>query len=288
MNPLLTEALTKANGVLRRADHRALSPVIDVALRRGDLTAPFKGIYTEPDPDHATRLLALSLADPDAVATGPSAEHLHGWAAIAPERVTAASTLRSRPGFDLTRRIIPRRLTNRALGVRRTSRALTAVDLATERGVDQIDAALRRRIPLDKLWDAYLGTPNRPRRRRVYQWLTDSRTQPWSPLERVAHAALHERGVNGWVANHTVVLNGDGDTARPDIAFSALRLVIEVDGWAWHGDQAAFSRDRLRDVDLAELGWQVVRFPGWWVLAKPAEFARRVERIVAARAAALS
>lgn len=287
MNPILSAALAKHRGVLTRAAHRTLTNLIDVALRRGDLTAPFRGVYTEPAPDHATRLRALAEADPDAVATGPSAEHLHGWTETPPETVTAASTLASRPGFELTRRTIPRWLTTRANGVRYTSRALTAIDLATERGVEEVDAALRRRIPLSKLWEAYLATPNRPGRRRVSQWLADSRTLPWSPLERVAHAALHKRGVGGWVANHVVLLDDD-ETAYPDIAFRSLKLAIEVDGWRWHGDKGAFSRDRLRDVGLAEQGWQVVRFPGVWVLARPGEFARRVERIRAARAASMA
>ncbi len=142
MNPILSAALAKHRGVLTRAAHRTLTNLIDVALRRGDLTAPFRGVYTEPAPDHATRLRALAEADPDAVATGPSAEHLHGWTETPPETVTAASTLASRPGFELTRRTIPRWLTTRANGVRYTSRALTAIDLATERGVEEVDAAL--------------------------------------------------------------------------------------------------------------------------------------------------
>lgn len=287
MNPTLATLLAASGGALRRSDHRELRHVLDAALAGGVLVAPFRGVYTVPDADHSARLRALALADPDAVATGPSAEHLHGWAAEAPADVDAASRLQSRPGFRLTRRTIPRRLTTTAGGVRCATRALTAIDLATQRGVDEVDAALRRRIPLKKLWDAYLGTPNRRGRRRVAQWLTDSRTTPWSPLERQAHAALHDAGVRGWVANLSVALDADVATAFVDMAFRALRLAIEVDGWQWHQSRSAFDRDRLRDVRLAELGWMIVRFPGAWVLAHPAEFAASVRRILAARAASL-
>lgn len=283
MNPLLSSALN--DGVLRRAAHPGLINLIDVALRRGELVALFKGVYTEPDPGHLTMLHALVVADPDAVAAGASAEHLHGWSDSPPPLVSAASGLASRPGFELTRRTIPRWLTTRIEGVRCTSRALTAIDLATERGVDEVDAALRRRIPLAKLWEAYFATPNRPGRRKVFAWLTESRSQPWSPLERAAHAALRKRAVGGWVANHSVLVGES--KAFPDIAFVSLKLAIEVDGWRWHGDQEAFSRDRLRDVALAEVGWQVVRFPGAWVLRRPARFAACVARIKAARAASL-
>lgn len=288
MNPLLTTLLATNGGVLRRADHRAHRNLFDIALRDGDLVAPFRGVYTEPDADHATRLRALTAADADAVATGASAEYLHGWTREPPADVTAASRLVSRPGFVLSRRTIPRRLTARTSGVRFTSRALTVVDLATDRGVEEVDAALRRRIPLAALWDALLATPNRPGRGRVRQWLTDSRTTAWSPLERAAHAALHARRVGGWVANLAVSLDADGATAYPDIAFRSLRLAIEVDGWRWHQGRTAFERDRLRDAALAQLGWQVVRFPGAWVMLHPEEFAARVERIAAARARALA
>lgn len=226
MNQNLLSTLARAHGVLRRRDHEALADATDAALTRGELVALFRGVYCAPSPDHATRLRALLLADPDAVATGPSAEHLHGWTSVAPESVTAASRLRPRPGFALERRVIPRRLTTRSGGVRFTTRALTAIDLATLRGVEEVDAALRRRIPLPRLWDAYQGTPNRRGRALVAQWLADSRSNPWSPLERVAHRALHDAGIRGWVANAAVALDGDIATAFPDIAFRSLRLAI--------------------------------------------------------------
>src|SRR5690606_24284588 len=37
------------------------------------------------------------------------------------------------------------------------------------------------------------------------------------------------------------------------------RLVIEVDGYAHHGDREAFERDRRRDARLVELGYIVIR-----------------------------
>ena len=177
--------------------------------------------------------------------------------------------MRSRPGYVLERRVVPRRLTTGVAGLRCTTRALTALDLATDGGVAEIDAALRRRIPLGKLWDAHHLTPNRRGRARVTQWLRESRTEPWSPLERVAHQALRAAGVRGWVANLSVALDSDLGTAYPDIAFRSLRLAFELDGWEHHRERDAFERDRLRDARLAALSWHVVRLPGGWVLAQP-------------------
>lgn len=287
MKSSLSELLVRQGGALRRADHPDHHAAIDSALARDELVAPFRGVYHRPGADHAVRLHALGLADRDAVAVGASAEHLHGWTPAPPSVVSAASRLRPRPGYDLQRRTIPRQLVTRARGVRATNRALTAIDLATERDVAEVDAALRRRIPLRRLWDAYLATPNRRGRREVHQWLTDSRTEPWSASERAGHAALHAAGVRGWVANLSVPLDGEDATASPDIAFRALLLAVEIDGWEWHQSRDSFERDRDRDRRLAELGWQVVRFPAAWVLAHPEQFAASVTRIVAVRAVAL-
>ena len=47
---------------------------------------------------------------------------------------------------------------------------------------------------------------------------------------------------------------------RLDFAHPRSRTAIEIDGLAYHGDQAAFRRDRQRDRDLTAAGWRVVRF----------------------------
>jgi very-short-patch-repair endonuclease len=39
----------------------------------------------------------------------------------------------------------------------------------------------------------------------------------------------------------------------------AERLVVEIDGFAFHGSRAAFERDRARDAELQALGYRVMR-----------------------------
>jgi len=39
----------------------------------------------------------------------------------------------------------------------------------------------------------------------------------------------------------------------------AQKLVIEMDGWTFHGHRAAFERDRDRDQKLVAAGYQVIR-----------------------------
>jgi very-short-patch-repair endonuclease len=48
--------------------------------------------------------------------------------------------------------------------------------------------------------------------------------------------------------------------ARVDAAYPALRLAIEVDGFAWHTSLQAFQHDRTRQNRLVALGWTVLRF----------------------------
>jgi very-short-patch-repair endonuclease len=38
------------------------------------------------------------------------------------------------------------------------------------------------------------------------------------------------------------------------------KLVVEIDGFAFHGSRHAFERDRRRDADLVAAGYRVVRF----------------------------
>jgi very-short-patch-repair endonuclease len=44
-----------------------------------------------------------------------------------------------------------------------------------------------------------------------------------------------------------------------DMAWPDQRLIVEVDGFAFHSTRAAFERDRLRDQALQAAGWRVMR-----------------------------
>lgn len=67
-----------------------------------------------------------------------------------------------------------------------------------------------------------------------------------------------------------------------DLAFAAIKLAIEIDGWEFHGPRLAFLRDRRRDRRLAMLGWHVVRFAAI-ELDDPDGFVTEVRALVAAR-----
>jgi DNA mismatch endonuclease (patch repair protein) len=93
--------------------------------------------------------------------------------------------------------------------------------------------------------------------------------------ELALRSALHRRGYR-FRKDHRLDLNG-GARVRPDIAFTARKVAVFVDGCFWHvcpehGRDPAVNewywapklrrnveRDRAADAALAAAGWQVVR-----------------------------
>jgi very-short-patch-repair endonuclease/predicted transcriptional regulator of viral defense system len=67
-------------------------------------------------------------------------------------------------------------------------------------------------------------------------------------LALVRKARLPEPGVNVLVRGFEV-----------DFVWHPQRLVVEVDGFAFHASQRTFESDRLRDAELSAAGYQVIR-----------------------------
>lgn len=66
-----------------------------------------------------------------------------------------------------------------------------------------------------------------------------------------------------------------------DFRFSGTAVLLECDGWTTHGlDRGQFERDRRKDDDLHAAGWIVVRFTYRAVVGRPADTARRLDRLV--------
>lgn len=79
-------------------------------------------------------------------------------------------------------------------------------------------------------------------------------------LRWILTPAVDERIVSRVHSQHPVTV--EGRTYRLDylISGSSLQLAVELDGFAFHSDRAAFTYDRLRQNDLAAWGLTVVRF----------------------------
>jgi len=64
-----------------------------------------------------------------------------------------------------------------------------------------------------------------------------------------------------------------------DFLWPEQRLIVEVDGFAFHSSRAAFERDRVRDAELTAAGYRVVRITWQRLVNEP-------EAVIATLAAA--
>lgn len=83
-----------------------------------------------------------------------------------------------------------------------------------------------------------------------------SGTGALSAAERLLHRLLDRAGLTGWVAN-VAVADGAGVIGRADVLFRAERVVVEVDGRAYHGADR-FQADRERNNRLVLAGYTVL------------------------------
>ena len=188
---------------------------------------------------------------------------------------------RSRPGIRVhrVRHLHPSDITRRHdLPV--TSPARTLLDLATilpprelSRAINE--AELQRRITPDSLNAQFQRYPNHRGTAALRQ---DTNTDPARTrseaerrmLELIRAARLPTPEANVQVAGYEV-----------DLLWRPQRLIVEVDGFAFHSTRVAFERDRLRDADLLAAGYRVIRIT-WRRLT------RQPEAVVASLAVALS
>ena len=97
-----------------------------------------------------------------------------------------------------------------------------------------------------------------------------------SPAERRLHAILTRAGLTGWLADQPV-RDGQGLIGAADVLFHGERLVIEVDGLAYHG-HARFQTDRTRQNRLVAAGFTVLRFTWADLVDRPSSVGDQVRR----------
>jgi very-short-patch-repair endonuclease len=278
---IVTVAQWIASGKSRASWFRRLDREL---IRIGPGVARFAAVERSP----AQRILGAVLATPDAVASHRSAAFLWGAAIDGDDPVDITSPRRSaktsvenviihRPTDIAELRPVPR------LGVPTTNPMRTLLDLGAVRpdlvkvsleailiagtvsiegmhrvlaehrkrgrsGVAALDAALSN-LPLPKPAD--------------------------SVLEYEMASLLRGAGIDGWIFHQTV------GRYEVDFGLPRYRVAIEVDGWAFHADR--FEADRIRDNDLAALGWLVLRFTWTQVKHKSASVATQIRLALAAR-----
>ncbi|WP_445167296.1 type IV toxin-antitoxin system AbiEi family antitoxin domain-containing protein [Mycolicibacterium sp. Dal123E01] len=157
-------------------------------------------------------------------------------------------------------------------GLRTTALPLTAIEAAVRRGGGPklMDQALQRHTELRQLWGAHLRNTGRygsPAARLLLQAADDGTK---SQAERLFTRLLNASGISGWKANQNVI------GYEADVLFGAAKVVVEVDGFAFHTDPETFERDRRKQNALVLAGYQVLRFT-WLDLT---EYSERVLALV--------
>lgn len=282
----LDELLAADGGVLTLRDRPALASTIGRASRSGRLTTVFPGVYV--DSAHATDPDVLELAAlrrfPDAVLRLQSAARHTFWPRVTPPAVQVAG-VRPRhrtPGFDFTGRRLPPEWVMQRGSLRLSSPEYTAMELAQATDGASIDELLRSRMGtvagLRRAHNAMTGSAGQQIRGRL---LLESRDDAWSAAERLAHKILRAAGIGGWHGNYRLLLRNR--TLFLDICFPRLKLVIEIDGRAYHLQSDAFETERERQNLLMLEGWIILRFTWTMLTADAAYVVRTTEEAIAIR-----
>jgi very-short-patch-repair endonuclease len=148
-----------------------------------------------------------------------------------------------------------------------------------------LDRALQRRwIDIEDLARRIRRRTGRVGSPKLTRLLAGVRGGERSTAERRFTGLLRRAGIGGWRAN--VAIHDDrGLIGEADVAFIAERLVIEIDGWAFHTTPERFQRDRARQNRLVAAGWTVVRFTWKDLTDRPDYVLATVAALLGARGA---
>ncbi|HEX5336265.1 MAG TPA: DUF559 domain-containing protein [Propionicimonas sp.] len=273
------EALLATEGLILLREHPELSSTLYRRWHEGLLRRLHPGVYVGSAPvSESLRLLALCRWAPRAVLHGTTgaALWLDEWGGGSVELANPVR-LAAPPGVRVTLRRVEPEHVWRLRGLAVASAAYCAAELAA---VDDGRTAMRMFLAgvtsveaVEAATHALAGTQGNTVRCRVVSELASS---PWSPAERVLHQLLRAAGIAGWVANATIRV--EGRRLCPDVLMRDRPLVIEVDGYAFHGGRVAFQKDRERLNLFAQAGFTVLRFTWEDLTENPATVVTRIRR----------
>jgi very-short-patch-repair endonuclease len=248
-------------------------------VRSGRLHLLYRGVYAVGHRSltaDGRRMAAVMAAGRDAVlshATAAGAWELRrpGSGAIH-VTIPGDTGRRRRPGLRVHRSRTLRPLdTTTHRGIPITTPARTIVDLArtlTGRPLEQaVDLADQRRL-ID--FAAFQRRPIPLSLQAVVSLYAAGATPTRSEMEERFLALCDDHGITRPQVN-TRIEGEEVDFVWPD-----ARLIVEVDGYAYHRAPSAFEADRERDVKLVLAGWRVLRFTWTQITTRPTYVARSV------------
>ena len=296
MNLALQHLVEANGGVIDRSTILAQLPhdVLDRAVRRRELTRVLPGTYVAAPTDHALLRAAARYAGPRGGLSHTTA--LWRWGMLRtlhrPLHVTVAPGRQPRGSTTVVahRRYGDLEVIERdGLPVVHLDRALleSAPLLARDTRRWMLIKAVQQRRTTAAMLDAELLRLPKLRGRAELRALIDLLGKGChSELELFGYAKVFSHpSLPVLESQYRVRLSTR--TAYLDLADPALRVAIELAGAEFHDNPDAIERDRRRDVELAALGWVVLRFSARRLREDPAGVRREVRAVLAARQAQL-
>lgn len=213
-----------------------------------------------------------------ATACGVAAAWWHNIISSAPDHVEVTVPLTKGSRSRWTSSVRRRDLAPADIVLRRSLR-VTAIPLTVLEAVASthsraiMDSALQRGVSLHQLHAAHVRNARRHGAAVAGRFLREASNGARSEAERLLVRLLRAAKISGWRANYPVC----GYVV--DVAFPEHKVAIEVDGWAFHNDRAAFQHDRTRQNRISLNGWKVLRFT--WL-----DLTENPQRVIAEIAAA--
>ena len=285
---LIARGAERQWGVVTRGQLRAAGlgdTAIDRRLADGRLRRLHRGVYAL---GHAALriegvwLAAVLACGPDAALSHRTAAALWGLFDTRVLDVTATGA-RRRPGIVTHRGRLAAadRTVRRGMPVTTVARTLLDLGEVLERAelTRTLEQAMRLKLysrrALDEAASRAAGRRALRPLRACLDELEPRRARTRSELERRALALISDHGLPAPEVNARL-LGLEVDLHWPD-----RRLVVELDGHAFHTTPAEFERDRRRDADLTAAGHRVVRFTWRHLEDEPEWVAARLRQLLA-------
>jgi very-short-patch-repair endonuclease len=283
-NRVITWSQLVEAGISRRAvAHRVAT---------GRLYRHHTGVYLLDPPQQASRLTLLTAAvaacGEDAALSHSSAAELYGFLPARPGPIDVTVAGRNpgqRPGIRRHRsRTIGPRDTRTRHRIRVTSPARTIVDNACDPDLEQLvaTALASELVTVRQIEREIARCQIRHGVRRLNAVLRQQGgprlTRSWG--ERRMLSLIRRAGLPVPETNYPMfeyVL---------DAFWPEHKLVVEVDGYEFHGDRQAFESDRARDAKLVAAGYRVIRFTAIQLRDQPLVVISRLAAALALNAAA--
>lgn len=282
----------RQHGVVTRAQlirAGVTARVVDRRVAAGWLCPVHRGVYRMGPvlaPRSAEMAAVLACGDTAVVSHGSAARRWEilptGWAP-APVEVTVLRRERRRAGIRAYRsRALPADEVTRIDGIPITTPPRTLLDLASVAGPRELERAVaqaeRRELASRARMLALLARyPRRPGtaalRALVHGEARPALTRSAAEerfLELVRTGQLHPPEANVLIDGYEV-----------DFLWRAERLVVEVDGFAFHASQRMFERDRRRDAVLGARGFHVLRVTWGQMETEPEAMLVRLAQMLA-------